>query len=104
MDCGACGACCCNPQENIAEGFLGYVEVDDPRSKLLRDKSLRRKFVIEDGDGRPHLRLIDQRCSALRGAIGRQVRCVVYAHRPKGCRRVMPGDRDCLRARAEHGL
>lgn len=104
LDCGACGACCYNPLENVEQGFTAYVEIDDARSKLVRDRGLKRKFVAEDSNGRPHLRLLGDRCAALRGALGRQVRCAVYAHRPKPCRRVTPGDPDCMRARAERGL
>jgi Fe-S-cluster containining protein len=104
LDCGACGACCFNPQSNVDQGFTAYVEIDDPRSKLVRDRSLKRKFVAADEDGRPHLRLLGDRCSALKGALGKHVRCAVYAHRPKPCRRVRPGDGDCMRARRERGL
>ncbi len=102
-DCQRCGACCVNPRVNADEGTEAYVEISDPRAKLLRDRSLRRKYVA-DIDGVAHLRLIDGRCAALRGATGRRVWCVVYAHRPLPCRRVQPGDGDCLRARAEAGL
>ena len=104
LDCGACGACCFNPPSNVEQGFTAYVEIDDPRSKLLRDRSLKRKFVTMDEDGRPHLRLLGDRCAALKGALGKNVRCTVYAHRPKPCRRVKPGDHDCMRARRERGL
>ncbi|MEM6289898.1 MAG: YkgJ family cysteine cluster protein [Myxococcota bacterium] len=104
FDCVACGACCFNTRDNIEQGYVDYVEIDDSKSKLLRDKSLRRKFVVEDAQGRPHLRLLQDRCAALKGALGKTVRCAVYAHRPKPCRRVQPGDRDCLRSRAERGL
>lgn len=104
FDCGRCGACCCNPKANRDEGYTAYVELADPKSKLLRDRGLRRKFVVTDAQGRSHLRLLGDRCAALRGAVGRQVRCVVYAHRPQGCRRVQAGDDDCLQARADAGL
>jgi len=104
LDCGACGACCFNPQANVEQGFDFYVEIDDPRSKLVTDRGLKRKFVNHDDHGRPHLRLLGDRCAALRGALGKHVRCVVYAQRPRPCRRVTPGDVDCIRARRERGL
>jgi Fe-S-cluster containining protein len=104
FDCRECGACCKNPAVNRAEGFIAYVEIDDPKSKLLLDASLRRKHVTFDEERRPHLRLHGDRCSALAGTIGREVRCMIYAHRPRPCRRVQPGDADCMTARAEHGL
>lgn len=102
-DCQQCGACCHNPAVNKAEGFAAYVEIDDPRSKLLRDASMRGKYVTFH-DGRPHLRLHNDRCAALSGSVGREIRCTIYAHRPRPCRRVQPGDADCVTARQEYGL
>jgi hypothetical protein len=104
LDCRRCGACCCNTRENIASGYAAYVEIDDPRSRLLTDASLRGKLVAVDARGAPHMRLSSDRCAALRGRLGDRVRCSIYAHRPRACRRVQPGDPDCLRARAERGL
>lgn len=105
FDCVRCGACCCNTDENRAEAYPWYVEIDDRRSALLRVPALRGAFVTVDPGGRPHLRLdADGRCSALLGALGCEVRCAVYEHRPTGCRRVSPGDADCCRARVERGL
>lgn len=104
FDCQRCGACCQNPAVNRAEGYSAYVAIDDPKSKLLRDPAMRRRYVTFDADDRPHLRLHDDRCAALAGAIGREVRCTIYAHRPRPCRRVQPGDADCMTARAEHGM
>jgi Fe-S-cluster containining protein len=101
LDCQRCGACCCNTLENVAIRFDGYVEIDDASSRLLTDRSLRKKLVMTDARGVPHMRLLDDRCAALRGRVGDRVRCTVYAHRPRACRRVQPGDPDCLRARAE---
>ncbi|MGH1342648.1 MAG: YkgJ family cysteine cluster protein [Nannocystales bacterium] len=104
LDCGACGACCFNPQSNVERGFTAYVEIDDPRSKLVRDPSLKRRYVSRDKEGRPHLRMAGDRCSALEGSLGEYVRCVVYAHRPDPCRNLTAGDSDCLHARRERGL
>jgi Fe-S-cluster containining protein len=105
--CQGCGACCCNAAENVAAGVRTYVEIDDPRSRLLTRADLRNRYVTEI-DGAPYLRLDGagevQRCAALRGKLGFSVSCVVYTHRPAPCRRVEPGDRECLRARAERGL
>jgi hypothetical protein len=44
------------------------------------------------------------RCCALQGEIGRQVTCLAYAARPSPCRELQPGDEQCNRARARHGL
>lgn len=105
FDCERCGACCVNSDENQAEGYPWYVEIDDPRSALTRVPALRAAFVVADPRGRPHLRLdAGGRCCALDGALGGAVRCAVYEHRPAGCRKVTAGDAACRRARAERGL
>jgi Fe-S-cluster containining protein len=100
-----CGACCCNPDENRAEGFPYYVEVEDPRSRLLSREELRKRYVVYDGEGVPHLRLDPSgRCAALRGPLGQSVSCALYADRPRGCRLVEPGSPRCLQARQERGI
>ena len=105
LDCETCGACCCNPDENRAEGYRYYVFVDDSKSKLLTRVDWEKRYVVYDEGGAPHLRLDPSgRCAALEGRLGRRVRCVVYAHRPKGCREVMPHSDECLRARKERGI
>jgi Fe-S-cluster containining protein len=103
FDCMRCGACCRNPVENRDEGSVEWVEVagDEP----LAGKPAHAKLLARNADGVMHLRLVeDGRCIALRGAIGKKVSCSIYALRPRGCRRVEPGDRSCLRYRAEAGL
>jgi len=98
-DCRACGACCVNLPENTAEGFAWWVEL------AATDGELPAKLVIHDGDGVAHLRVVDGgRCIALRGALGRGVRCAIYHHRPSPCRRVQPGDELCRRYRLAHGV
>lgn len=105
LDCQTCGACCCNSDENHAEDYPWYVPVDDPKSPLLRRPDLVRRYIVADPDGDPHLRLDPGgRCAALVGKLGAQVRCAVYAHRPRACRRLTPGDDACLRARLERGI
>jgi Fe-S-cluster containining protein len=104
LDCTACGACCVNSAENRAEGFTGYVEVD-PDAPLLGKPELRKRYVVYDTAGVPHLRLDPAgRCAALRGKLGVRVSCAIYHYRQRGCRLVMPEDRNCLRAREEQGL
>ncbi len=44
------------------------------------------------------------RCAHLVGDVGGQVACRVYDQRPGPCRSVEPGDQQCLKARAAHGL
>jgi hypothetical protein len=105
LDCQRCGACCVNLPANRAEGFVDWVEVATGDALLAR-ADLVRKHVIRDADGIPHLRIApdDGRCLALRGALGRDVSCGIYHHRPTPCRRVQPGDALCLRYRLAHGL
>jgi Fe-S-cluster containining protein len=105
LDCQRCGACCCNPDENRAEGFAFYVEIDDPRSRLLAKPDLRKRFVVLDDGGVPHLRLDPSgRCAALRGPLGKWVSYAVYPDRPRGCRKVEPGSERCFQARRERGI
>lgn len=104
FDCTACGACCCNPPENRAEGFTDYIEVDD-RAPLLRKPALVQRLVVWSDSGAPHLRLDpDGRCLALRGRIGARVRCTIYPDRPRVCRLVEAGSELCLRYRRARGL
>jgi uncharacterized protein len=102
LDCQRCGACCVNLPANRAEGFPYWVELE-PGDRLLTRADLVRKLVVDDPDGVPHLRTAaDGRCLALRGALGRRVSCAIYHHRPSPCRRVQPGDANCLGYRAAH--
>jgi Fe-S-cluster containining protein len=104
FDCTRCGACCTNPDENRAEGFVDYVEVR-PRDSLLERPELVRRLVIYNAEGVPHLRLdAAGRCLALRGRLGHRVRCTVYEHRPTGCRRVEAGSDRCLAHRRERAI
>jgi Fe-S-cluster containining protein len=104
LDCTRCGACCTNPDENRAEGFVDYVEVL-ARDALLDEPELVRRLVVYNADGLAHLRLdATGRCLALRGRLGRRVRCTIYEHRPTGCRKVEPGSERCLAHRRERSL
>lgn len=105
LHCQTCGACCCNPPSNRDEGFKWYVEIDDDRSALLRRNDLRKRYVIRDEDGVPHLRLQpDGRCSALQGKLGKWVKCQVYQYRPRACRAVELGTIECEQARVAMGM
>lgn len=104
LDCQTCGACCCNTNENRAEDYVWYVDIEGG-SRLLKRRDLVEQYVAFDPEDMPHMRLLpDGRCSALHGKLGREVHCAVYAIRPRGCRRVQPGDEDCLLARKERGI
>ena len=100
-----CGACCCNHAANQAEGYAFYVAIEDPKSRLLHRADLRKRYVVFDPDGDPHVRLDPSgRCAALTGRLGVSVKCEVYADRPRGCRLVEPESLECRRARRERGL
>jgi Fe-S-cluster containining protein len=105
FDCRTCGACCCNPDENRAEGFVEYVEVERG-SRLRRRLRILDRYTVANARGERHLKIVgpEQRCAALEGALGRRVRCAVYDDRPAGCRRVEPGDARCRKAREERGI
>ena len=105
FDCRRCGACCCNPAENRAEGYRDYVLVE-PGSRLLRRRRILGRYTVLNAGGERHLKLVgaEQRCAALEGALGRRVRCGVYADRPAGCRKVEPGSDRCVQYRKERGL
>jgi Fe-S-cluster containining protein len=93
-----------NLPSNRDEGFIYWVEVADGDA-ILERTDLVRKHVVRDADGVPHLRIVGEgRCLALRGALGREVACDIYHHRPSPCRTVQPGDALCLRYRNEHGI
>jgi Fe-S-cluster containining protein len=84
--------------------FAWWVEVRDD-DVILGRADLVKKHVVRDAAGVPHLRIAsDGRCLALRGALGKDVECGIYHHRPSPCRKVQPGDALCLRYRAEHGI
>ncbi|MCK6523678.1 YkgJ family cysteine cluster protein [Myxococcota bacterium] len=105
LDCMRCGACCCNAQANVDAGSVDYIPVNDPKSRLLRDNTLNKRYVVHNAEGEPHLRLDPSgRCNALRGRLGYSVFCVIYQDRPGGCKRVQAGDKECERARREKGL
>ena len=104
LDCMRCGACCVNPEQNRQEQFVDYVEVK-PKDALRRRPELVRRFTVLNEQGEMHLRLdVHQRCAALRGSLGRSVRCEIYAFRPAACRRVEPGSPGCLQSRRERGV
>jgi Fe-S-cluster containining protein len=104
LDCKSCGACCCNPDENRREGFVDYVEVS-AREPMRDHPDLMRRYVVYNADAAAHLRMdASGKCLALRGPVGRRVSCVIYEHRPVGCRRVQPGTARCLQYRIERGV
>jgi Fe-S-cluster containining protein len=104
-DCQACGACCCNSNENRAEKYIDYVEVPK-RARLSNEPVLLRKLTVLNAQGERHMKLVgrEQRCVALEGELGDFVSCSIYLLRPPGCRAVEPGSPECRRDRRERGI
>ena len=91
FDCQSCGACC------------AYA-ADWPRFSTEEDAELDRipeALVATDLSG---MRFENGRCAALTGEVGKHTACGIYDARPHVCRACMPGDPECLIARAAHGL
>ena len=105
FDCQRCGACCCNPLDNQAIGYLDYVEIRK-RDNILHKPRLLERVARQNEQGQWHIKLTDgsQRCVALEGRLGARVRCTIYADRPGPCRQVQAGTEACRKARAERGL
>jgi len=97
FDCQRCGACCA-----VFRVSFYWAEADDapggtvPVALTRPVGSLHR--CMAGTEARP------VRCVALRGAVGGDVACAIYAQRSSTCRSVQPGDSQCLKARAAHGL
>ncbi len=97
-DCRRCGACCA--AEVPSPFYVGLRAPDlvrlEPR---WRDRHVSRGSIVTrlDGAGRCV-------CVALRGTVGRRASCSIYERRPDECRRLEPGSRDCLAARAQAGI
>lgn len=105
FDCQTCGACCCNPDENRAEGFRDYVEVARGEP-LLKRRDLLRRYTVQNQQAELHLKLTgaEERCAALQGPLGERVSCTIYELRPAGCRKVEAGGKRCLQYRRERGI
>ncbi len=97
FDCQHCGACCATFRVSFY-----WAEADDAPGGTV-------PVGLTEPVG-PHHRCMQGtaskpvRCVALSGELGQQVGCRIYAQRSSTCREVMPGDAQCLKARAQHGL
>ena len=97
LDCQACGACCAVfrvsfywAEADDAPGGTVPVDLTRPVGTLHR--------CMAGTEAKP------VRCVALAGEVGQQVGCGIYELRSSTCRSVMPGDAQCLKARAAWGL
>lgn len=107
LDCKQCGACCVG---RSSDG--DYVPVTRLDHRRLPTKYTRRLATLEktDEDGADHgltLKRFGDReaCVALKGKLGKEVSCEMYAHRPEFCRRFERGSKACHDRRREvfHG-
>jgi Fe-S-cluster containining protein len=97
FDCQACGACCAAFRVSFY-----WAEADDASGGTV-------PVGLTEAIS-PHLRCMQGtgskpvRCVALTGDVGKAVGCAIYPLRSSTCRSVEPGDGQCLKARAAHGL
>jgi Fe-S-cluster containining protein len=95
--CQPCGACCAHFRVSFY-----WAEADDTPGGFV-PAQLTEQLT-------PHLRCMQgtsqkaPRCTTLDGEVGQWVACRIYEHRPTPCREVMPGNAQCLKARAAHGM
>lgn len=100
FDCQQCGACCASFRVSFY-----WAEAESTQGPGTHGVPAALTETIS-----PHLLCMQgtnarqPRCSALQGQVGGSIGCTIYAQRPSPCREVMPGDAQCLKARARHGL
>jgi uncharacterized protein len=89
--CQACGACC-----GYSSNWPRFTIEDDAALDLIPAELVNARLSGMRCDG--------DRCAALRGEIGVETACTIYAIRPDVCRTCMPGDAECAMARRKYGL
>lgn len=97
FDCQRCGACCATFRVSFYWGEADDAPGGSVPAGLTRQVSPQHRCMAGT-EARP------VRCVALQGEVGGQVACGIYAQRSSTCRGVVPGDAQCLKARAHHGL
>lgn len=80
------------------------MSADWPRFSLEDDAAIARIPASLRDDSRNRMKCVGDRCAALGGEIGKRTACTIYALRPDVCRACLPGDPECLMARARHHL
>ncbi|MEW6769694.1 MAG: YkgJ family cysteine cluster protein [Pseudomonadota bacterium] len=89
--CQSCGACC-----SYSNNWPRFSIEDDAALDLIPAALVNERMSGMRCDG--------DRCSALKGEIGKSVACGIYDARPDVCRTCMPGDAECTMARRKFGL
>lgn len=97
FDCQRCGACCA-----VFRVSFYWAEADDAPGGTVPAHLTRPVGALHRCMAGTETRPV--RCVALEGTVGENVGCSIYAQRSSTCRSVMPGDEQCLKARAHHGL
>jgi len=103
LDCSNCGACC---RGQSADGdYVPVTRLDRRRltSKYVR-KLVRLDRVDEHGakEALPLKRFGEhEACVALKGKMGKDVSCEIYAQRPEFCRTFEKGSAECYARRRE---
>jgi len=92
--CTSCGACCAHYR--VSFHWLEASQRGIPADDLI---PVTHHLVCLPGTSAAPIR-----CRFLEGSIGSRTSCSIYPSRPSPCREVMPGDAQCLKARAAHGL
>lgn len=101
--CLSCGACCA--YFRVAFHWSETAPDSDTATPADLTEPLDPHRVVMRGTYAP-----PARCTALRGAIGRDAHCGIYVHRPSPCRDLHPAwefgepSPQCDRARIAHGL
>jgi uncharacterized protein len=92
--CQQCGACCAFYRVSFYWAEAAQLKLPDSAIERVNEH-----IACMAGTMGP-----SHRCHALHGKVGEEVVCTIYATRPSPCREVQPGDEQCNRARAAHGL
>lgn len=92
--CQACGACCASFRVSF---YWAEAEANAIPPELTEQVNATFSCMAGTNSRTP-------RCAALQGTVGQDLSCRIYPQRPSPCREVQPGDAQCSRARAIHGL
>jgi Fe-S-cluster containining protein len=101
LDCKVCGACCIG---NSSDGdFVPVSALDRKRLPRQYQKKLLETKPVEHGPWALGLKRFGKHeaCVALKGTLGKDIVCDVYAQRPQQCRDFVKGSEECLKRRAE---
>jgi uncharacterized protein len=96
-DCQTCGACCATFDVWLSDEETARFEASPRLSRLT-------VLYQRPGLSGRFLRREAGRCASLRGRLGEQCRCEIYADRPSLCRQFEAGSPECFEARRARNL